>query len=180
VAGIWQSLGAGVVEGDAMGRLVLQTDPGLIRILAGRFGDDIVDREGRVNRSLLSKRAFATDAGRKDLTCLTFPPLYQLARREMARLSPTHSVVVFDAALIFEWGVEKDFDRLVVVTAPRELILKRAAERLGKTVEEIADRLDGQIDADRKASLADHLIVNDGDLAGLEEQARQVWNLMRG
>jgi dephospho-CoA kinase len=168
-------MGAGVVEGDQMGRQALETDAQLCASLVQRFGRNIIDFEGNLIRKELARRAFADNDAQKDLTRLTFPALYHLAKEQLEALSAFRDVVVFDAALIYEWRIERDFQKIVVVTAPRETLIRRAVERLNVTETEAIERLLFQIPPEEKIRRADYVIVNDGDLEALRTKSLRVW-----
>ena len=179
VASVWASLGAGIVEGDVMGRRALETDADMRRSLAERFGAGILNAEGLIDRSALAEAAFATAEGRAELTRLTFPTLYRLAQAEMGRLEQDGAqVVVFDAALIFEWGVERDFDRIVVVTAPKKLLIDRATQRLNISRGEAENRLRAQLSPAEKVRRADYVIFNNTNIEELTGRAKEVWGVV--
>jgi len=178
VASVWAELGAGIVEGDEMGRQALLVDAELRGNLAERFGREILDENGHVIRYKLAGAAFNSPGGVADLTRLTFPTLNRLAREYFRRLSLDHRVVVYDAALIFEWGIEGDFDRIVVVTAPRDKLILRTMTRLGISRQQAENRLKGQIGIDEKVKKADIVIVNDGSIDELKVKAADVWKII--
>jgi len=178
VAACWKELGAGLVEGDAMGRLALETDDHLRRALVSRFGNDVISSTGEIIRANLANVAFQSADNQRDLTRITFPALYTLARREMTGLKASHGVVVFDAALIYEWDIAGDFDKIVVVTAPRSILVRNSAGRLRITHEEAEERLDRQLPVVEKTSRADIVISNDGSLEELAAKAVDVWKLL--
>lgn|GEM_PF-314559 len=175
VGRIWEDLGAGLVIGDIMGVWALLLDENVRHRLVERFGGQILKSDGSLDRAALAKVAFAALEGQRDLTAITFPTLYRLAKDEMATLSLICDTVVFDAALIYEWGVEKDFDLIVVVTAPRDMLIERVLERGGLSYSEIIARLDSQIPAEFKVARADRVIFNDGSLEDLTSQAEAMW-----
>lgn len=158
-----------------MGHQALTTDAQLVHQLADRFGQDILDSNGLIIRSKLAKVAFKTENGVHDLTKMTFPTLYRLACESMDELSLTHPVIVFDAAMIFEWGIEKDFDMIVAVIAPKDWLIKRAASKINIDEEQAEARLSSQISPAEKARRADRLIVNDGHIDLLKRRAEEFW-----
>ncbi|MCF7811134.1 dephospho-CoA kinase [bacterium] len=174
-ASVWERLGAGVVSGDEMGRLALLSDAELRLKLSKRFGNDILDSSGSIITGKLAEAAFATPESASDLTKITFPTLNRLAHQRFTELSETHSIVVYDAALIFEWGIEQDFDKIVVVTAPIEDLINRASKRLHISREQAKGRLHGQISNVEKVKRADIVIMNDGSIEELKVKAHKVW-----
>lgn len=161
-----------------MGRLALETDDYLRRALVSRFGNDIMSSTGEIIRANLAKIAFQNADNQRDLTRLTFSALYALARREIVDLMTSHRIVVFDAALIYEWDIAGDFDRIVVVTAPRNALIEYSAGRLRITQEEAAERLNRQLPIDEKTGRADVVIINDGSLEDLKVKAIDAWKLL--
>lgn len=159
-----------------MGRWALERDAELRQALEKRFGGEILEASGQIDRRALAQVAFASDEAQRDLTTLTFPTLYRLAREEMQRLAQTCDIVVFDAALIYEWGIERDFDRIVVVTAPPRKLITRAAARMRVSLAEAEARLKRQMPPEEKARRADFVIVNDGSEESFEEAAKEVWD----
>jgi dephospho-CoA kinase len=175
VAGVWELLGAAIVSGDDMGRLALSSDAELRLKLSNRFGADILDDTGSVIPARLAEAAFATLESTSDLTKITFPILNKLAQEKFKELSNTHSIIVYDAALIFEWGIERDFDKIVVVIAPLKDLVNRASKRLRISKNQAENRLHGQISIDEKIRRADIVINNDGTIEELRTKADTVW-----
>jgi len=154
-----------------MGRLALETDPDLVLKLAERFGRDILDENGSIIRRQLANAAFSSREGTKDLTDLTFPSLYRIANEHFEKLRDSHDIIIFDAALIFEWGIERDFNLIVVVTAQRDLLLERVMDRLKIEKKEAFERLSGQLPSRIKEQRADRVIYNNGSLEMLKKNA---------
>jgi len=176
VADVWKSLGAAIVEGDQMGRLALKNQS-VIDDLTSRFGKDVIDfDDGTINRSELGRIAFSSTTGRKDLLSITFPELYRIAKQHFSSAVMQGKTVVFDAALIYEWGVEADFDSIVVVNALMDTAIQRSATKLNTSKEEIRNRLSAQISAEEKMRRADHVIDNDGNLDELVDKATLMWS----
>lgn len=165
-----------MVEGDQMGRLTL-LNQAVIDDLTLRFGDEIISNEdGSIIRAVLGRVAFSSASGRKDLMSITFPELYKIANQHFNSEANKGKIVVFDAALIYEWGVEADFDCTVVVNAPMDIIVHRASKKLNTTTEEIRNRISAQIPAEEKMRRADRLIDNDGGLEDLIQKAKIMWS----
>jgi len=84
-------------------------------------------------------------------------------------------VVVFDASLIYEWGSEARFDRVVVVDADEEIRVSRALARGGLQEAEIRERMARQMDPLEKKARADYVVDNNGNLGDLAVQANRLW-----
>lgn len=174
VASVWKEQGAVIVEGDVLGKLALQA-PEIRRRLVRRFGKKIIDESGNIITYELANSAFKEASSQRDLTAITFPYIYRLATIEFERLKETYSAVVFDAAMIFEWGIENDFDCIITVVAPRERLIGNAVARMGISSEQVEKRLLLQLDQEEKAQRANYVLGNDGTLDDLKIRALELW-----
>ncbi|WP_263382487.1 dephospho-CoA kinase [Granulicella arctica] len=179
--------GAVVLQSDAIGRELMQPGQAVYRAIVERFGSAFVMADGRLDRPALARAAFA-EGGVEALNAIVHPAV--IARQEeLMRGLAANSVVVIESALLFETkyggpsGWRERFDRLVLVTAPDSLKVVRFVERAGASAEtkqafeaEAQRRLALQITDEVKAPQCDFVLRNDGDLAALEAQVRQVWS----
>jgi dephospho-CoA kinase len=171
VARIFESLGADVVSGDELGRIALESDQDLKQTIRQRFGESVFDEYGLVNRKELGRRVFQKREDAEWLTKATFHAIFRLWNEAVVKSDKR--VIVFDAALIFEWGIERNFDMLAVVSAPSDKIIERS-ERF--STEELQQRLAAQIPPDVKRSQASVVIENSASLSELEARVKQIWN----
>lgn len=177
VCRVFQAAGARVIDADAVGHETL-AEPDVARRLADAFGADILDAEGRVIRRRLGQRSFASEAARKRLTDVVWPRIAAQIRERIARIRAAEPgrTVVLDAPLLIEWDDPKAFcDRLVVVTAPEAVRVRRTAARLGIAEAEVRARMAFQLPDHEKAAHADYVIENTATLPELQAQARCLW-----
>jgi len=80
--------------------------------------------------------------------------------------------------MIVEWGMEKEFDLLVVVMAPKNLVRERLMHAGRLTEEEAAARQEQQVAPAAKAAIADRVINNNGTLSELRRQLERFWQEM--
>jgi dephospho-CoA kinase len=175
VAQILASKGAAVISGDELGRRVLRRFPELKEALHRRYGNSIFTTSGVLKRRALGRIVFSRKREVTWLNRLMFPGIYQLLQQDIERLSRRHSVVVVDAAMIFEWGIEKDFDTLWVVTAPKGLSERHMAPTGRLSAEEIRERLEFQIPPHEKARRANLVICNNAGKGLLKETVHRIW-----
>jgi len=170
LAGWLRASGHPVVDADQLGRMLVEEDPKLRKALSREFGLDLWNGT-RLDRAALGRRAFASVEATARLNALVFPYLWRAIRQELERARGP--LVVLDAALVFEWGVQDQFAEIWVVHAPDSLRLERAARRLGLPVQELAARLERQWPQERKIRLATCALDNGGPPARLWEQAQE-------
>lgn len=166
------TLGAHVVDADAVGHAVLLQD-GIRRQLAEAFGETIL-RDGQVDRRAVASRVFGDSpahvAARKTLESIVHPVMraeFEAAFRE-ARQAPEVHLVVFDAAILLESGWRDAVDIVAFVDVPWAERLRRVALSRDWTEEDLRRREASQWPLDRKRAAADVVIDNSGsvDTAG--------------
>ena len=145
--------------------------------IAARFGSDVLDTTGAVDRQKLGKIVFADASARRDLEAIVHPAVYRaiaagLRAFELLESSP---LAVVDIPLLFETGHARDFDRVIATTCSRDAQLSRLRKR-GLSEAEANQRLAAQMSADDKASRADDVIRTDGTI---DETNAQVDRLLK-
>jgi dephospho-CoA kinase len=83
--------------------------------------------------------------------------------------------VILDAALIVEWGLHRELDAVILVTAPETLRRARLMEREGLSVEEAERRIRLQMLEDDKRPFATYEIKNEGTIEELRRAADAIW-----
>jgi dephospho-CoA kinase len=105
--------------------------------------------------------------------------LIQLREQILATLKVMNGVVV-DAALIVEWGIQSEFNHLVMVTSPEPRRLARLMERDGLSRDEAEARIRSQMPEEEKRKHAEFVIENDGDEDALRAKVDEVWEKIGG
>jgi dephospho-CoA kinase len=176
VARVWESLGAPVVDADVLARqAVAPGSPGLAKVRR-EWGDAVLTPEGALDRAALREIVFRDPDARRRLEAIVHPRVAELRDEAYARLEAEGApVVVADIPLLFEVGMEDDFDTLVLVDAPEPVRMRRLVEHRGIDPQEARRLVEAQMPAERKRARADWVIDNTGTLAALEEAAREAW-----
>ena len=174
VAALLKEHGAQIVSGDELGKLALEQSPPALAAVRSRFGPGVFTSDGKLLRRELGKRVFSSKEAARWLTELTFPRIHELWQ-EAVRCS-TSDALVLDASLILEWGIEDEFDLLVVVEAAEDIARQRMAASGRLTMEEAVERRNVQVEAKRKAESADAIIKNNGSLDELRSQVNEFWS----
>jgi dephospho-CoA kinase len=172
VAGLLARAGAQVIDADGLAHGLMEPGGATHGPIVERFGRDLLDREGRIDRERLGRLVFADRKAREALNAIVHPLVRQEIERRIG-LSPG-PIVVVDAALLVETGSYRDFDRLIVVRCSPETQRRRLRERDGLTEAEARARLDAQADVDRKVAVADYVIDTDGTLEQTRQQTERV------
>jgi dephospho-CoA kinase len=202
VAELLRTLGAQVIEADALGRELMEPGHQVYGDIVRQFGPEVVNADGRLNRARLAGLAFS-EGRLQDLNAIVHPAVIEAQQRWMEEVFARDpaAVAVVESALIFEvvrdarergekesvladW--RRRIDRVVVVTAPNELKVARYAARVAAsgTSREVAEadarmRLAHQVPDQEKAAGADYVLENSGDLAALRTQTEALWKRLK-
>lgn len=148
--------------------------------IAERFGVDVLDSSGGVERHKLGAIVFADSAARRALEEIVHPAVYRaiaagLRAFELLERSP---LTVVDIPLLYETGHSSDFDRVIATVCPRGVQIARLKER-GLSDTEAEQRLAAQMSADEKALRADYIIQTDGTIESTNAQVAQILEILK-
>jgi dephospho-CoA kinase len=176
VAGVWRRLGARVIDADELARRAVEPGtPGLERVVR-EFGPGVLDERGRLDRAALRRIVFRDPEARRRLEAIVHPEVRRLRAEEEARARVDgERILVHDIPLLFEVGMEKEFDVVVLVEARPELRLERLVRERGLSEEEARRMIEAQMPSEAKRAKADLVIENDGTREELEAKAKEAW-----
>jgi dephospho-CoA kinase len=177
-ARILEEFGASVVDADLIGKQVVGQSPALLRKLVKRFGKEILTPTGRLNRKTLAKRAFASTESTRALNAIIHPYLLKELHCQVKYHLKQGRVVVIDAALLLDWGLDRQVDKTIVITAPLKLRIKRMALR-GLSSEDISARQKAQPSLAIFRSRADYIVSNSGNVKELRGRLAALWQKLR-
>jgi dephospho-CoA kinase len=173
VANELRRYGAKIIDADLLGWSVLNRDTPEAKKLVQAFGREILTKTGKIDRKALGRRAFSNKAGLAKLNKITHPALVQKVMREVNRHKK--GLVVLDAALLFFWGVDKEMDVSILVTASERVKVKRMVDS-GMDPDAVKDRLKLQQPDSKVWRRADFVLENSGSMAELRRKSRALWN----
>lgn len=174
VANILREMGFSVVDADKEAHEVLK-HPKVIEFLRKKLPEALKD--GEVDRKVLGDKVFLDEEFKEEFERLIRPLVIERLREVIQKIPD--NVVVVDAALIYEYGVQDAFDIIVVVWAPEEELVKRLVER-GIPKEKVKAILKHQIPQEEKLKYADFIIRNYGSIEDVRKQVFKVFrSIMR-
>lgn len=180
VARVWQRLGAPVIDADVLARRAVAPGSAAVRRIAEEFGSGVLDEAGGLDRAAMRRIVFRDPAARAKLESIVHPEVGRLRAEEEARLEAEgESIVVHDIPLLFEAGLDREFDAIVLVDAPEQVRLERLVRDRGLAEDEARRMIDAQMPASEKRRRADYVIENEGTLEALEREAEAVWRELR-
>lgn len=156
-----------VLSADEIARELQERDAKLRRKVARLLGQRAYASNGRMNRAFVASRIFGSAGLRKKLERIVHPAVRRELKKRMKKLFASgRRVVIVEAALIFESGLDQILDLIVVVEARRDLRLARLRKR-DRNDATVRGRMAAQWSPREKAARADILIRNDDGLSTL-------------
>lgn len=173
VASELKRYGAKIIDADEMGWSMLAKGTDEYHKLVKAFGRGILTKAGNIDRRSLGKLAFASKASLAKLNAIVHPALLEKVRAEIDR--NRKGLVVVDAALLFAWGLDREVDVAILVTAADRLKIKRLVDA-GMKEEDVVARLKLQPPDSKIWRRADFVLENKGSFAELRRKCRALWN----
>lgn len=166
-------LGYAVLDADEIARSVLGPGSGGEAEVFRLFGDGLRGPDGSLDRRALGRLVFSDSQRLAALESVVHPRV----RSEVARLkehwrAAGSPALFYDVPLLFEKGMESQFDHVVVVSSPPEICARRLQSRSGLTLEEIEERRSRQLPLAEKEARASVVIRNAGSLDDLHDETR--------
>ncbi len=180
VAGYLAELGCQLLDLDAIGHQCLLSGEPTQREVVAVFGEAILLADGNVDRRALGRLVFGDAEARRRLEAILHPAIREREQQRVDEIAASSGsgIVVTEAALLYETGAHQRYHRMVVVTAPDEVRLRRLQDKgLGRI--EAQQRMASQMDQQRKAELADYVLDNGGGLEEIQEATRRLGGLLR-
>jgi dephospho-CoA kinase len=182
--------GAHLIQSDAISHWLMEPGRPVYEEVVRRFGREILNPDGTVNRPRLAEVAFGTPGGApprvKELNAIVHPAVIAHENEwmeEIGRRDPK-AIAIVEAALILEASATGRFDRVVVVTCHPEQRVVRYARRLDISEDaardEVTRRMAAQIADEEKIKAADFVIDNSGSIEATEQQVGRVFSTLRG
>ncbi len=176
VADLLVARGARLVDADRIARDVVAPGGPAYQPLIDRFGLEIVDPDGAIDRPALAALVFGHPEALADLNAITHPAIgiEMIARRD--RFADTDDIVVMDIPLLRAIHRETlDLATVIVVDTPTEMAFERLVTHRGMGPDDARARIDAQPDRQSRLEGADLVVDNSGDRDHTEAEVDRVW-----
>ena len=173
VAAMFESLGAHIIYADELAREAIAPGTSGFDAVVARFGSELVQEDGRIDRKLLAALVFGQPENMADLEAIIHPRVAAALSALREAIDP-NKVVIYEIPLLVELDMANRFDKVVVVLAPAVDRIVRLKAR-GLDDEDILERMGQQASDEERRTVADFIIDNAGNREFLEKQVEQVW-----
>ena len=176
VAQLLSERGATIIDADVLARRAVEHGTQAYRSIVERWGTSILAADGMIDRGALRRIVFSEPQQLEQLNTIVHPEVERMRADLVAQARARGDrLVVCDIPLLFERKMTDDFDRIVLVDAPRPVRLERLVRERGLRETEAMEMIVAQMPADLKRARADMVIDNEGTLTQLDRRVTEVW-----
>lgn len=177
----FESLGIPTVDADMLARDAVAPGTAGLAAVVRRFGGEVCDADGTLNRRKVGGIVFHDPEARRDLEEIVHPYVREMTERWFASLDPERvPFAVADIPLLFEGQREGDFDTVIVTACEPAAQLRRLMERDLLTEAEARQRIAAQWPLEKKIANADYVIRTDGTFDQTNRQVDAVVSQLQG
>jgi dephospho-CoA kinase len=163
-----KALGLDVISADDAAKQAVVPGSAALQEIAGIFGKKILLPDGSLNRKMLRQIITEDDAARKNLESILHHEISKLILEKVAQLERKgRPIVVIEVPLLFELGLQGQYDRVVVVSASRESRIERLMARDNISREDAEKLIKLQMPDRKKLEGADYVVRNEWSKADL-------------
>ena len=179
VAQLLSERGATIIDADILARRAVETGTPAYRKIVERWGTSVLSPDGVIDRGALRRRVFGDAVELEALNDIVHPEVGRLRTQLVAEARRRGDrIVVCDIPLLFEKNLAEDFDRIILVDAPRPVRLERLVQDRGLRETEAMEMIAAQMPAELKRARADFVIDNTGSFGALERRVLDVWSAL--
>jgi dephospho-CoA kinase len=174
VSAMLAARGAEIIDADAITREVQQPGSAVVKAIAARFGDEVLDVGQGLVRATLAEIVFSDRQALDDLNAIVHPAVGAEINRRVKQLALTDKLVVLDIPLLTE-KPRPGMQGKVVVDVPVEVQLDRLVRYRSFTEADASARIARQATRDDRLLDADFVVDNSGGVADLDPQIDELW-----
>ena len=167
--------GAAIVDADQIARDLQSPGSPVLNQMAERFGAQIVNEDGSLDRAGVAAIVFSDKAALDDLNGIVHPAMQAEIQRQIDLNAGTDRVVVLDFPLLGE-NPRKGLAATIVVDTPYELAVERVVEYRGMDEDDAQNRINSQISREERLARATYVVDNSGTFDSLAAQVDELWS----
>lgn len=178
VTALLKEKGAVIIDADKIAREIMSKgEPAWFEVL-NYFGDEILnDDRSDIDRKKLASIVFSDKAKLEALNNITHPKIIEEIKKQVEEYKKAgKKIIVIDAALLIEAGLDKIVDEVWVIAANEDVQLQRLmAREKDITKDEAVKRIKSQMPLAEKLKFADRVIDNNSRIEETKNQVDKIW-----
>ncbi|MCW7080540.1 MAG: dephospho-CoA kinase [Candidatus Methanospirare jalkutatii] len=179
---MFMRLGAFGIDCDVLSREALRPCTSAWWSVVKAFGKDILRRDLEIKREKLREIVFSDEEKRRTLERIVHPEVRRMLKERLNAIKTLTAgergvLVVVDVPLLFELGMQSEFERVIVVYASEAVRLRRLLQR-GFSREIAMKIMRAQMPLEEKAKQADFVIYNEDSKEETEKEVRKIFETL--
>jgi dephospho-CoA kinase len=174
----FERLGVPTIDADVLARAAVAPGTTGLSAVTERFGVDVLDSTGALDRKRLASIVFQDPRARQDLESIIHPAVRLQIDAWFAALAPVHRFAIADIPLLYETGRDRNFDAVIVTWCEPATQIRRVMTRDGVTEAEALQRIAAQMPGEDKIRRATYVIKTDGTFDDTRAQVLAVYELL--
>jgi len=167
------SLGVHLVDADQAARWVVEPGRPALQRIVDRFGEQILQESGQLDRAALRTQIFQTPAERQWLEQLLHPLIREEIRTALDEAQSPYAILM--APLLVESAALRQMtQRILVVDVPEQLQIQRTLQRDQVPEAQVRAILNAQATREERLRHAHEVLLNDRDLAWLQREVERL------
>jgi len=168
----FKELGIPVIDADLIARELTQPGQPVLSRLTRAFGEEILTKQGELDRAYLRQRIFTDPEQRHRLEAILHPLIKQTITERLSHINSPYIIIAVPLLIESQWM--DMVDRVLVIDSPVELQIQRSTQRDASNATQIRAIIHNQTDRQTRRASADDIILNDTDLTKLHQQVEQL------
>ena len=173
-----REMGYTVLDTDSIARRLMETDKSVKEQVSEVFGLLVYNTDGTLNRPYLARTVFTHPDLLERLNAIVHPAVFDYIKNLFPGPSPkerggTSPVTFVESAILFESGLNELCDKVITISAPEQVRLRRAMLRDLASEEKIRARMNSQWSDEQREQRSDLVIIN-GENAKISDLCLQI------
>ncbi|MCL2390957.1 MAG: dephospho-CoA kinase [Endomicrobia bacterium] len=173
----FKELGAYTIDADAISRELTKKGKPALKELVKYFGKNILRAHGALDRRKLAEIIFTDKEAKLKVEKILHAYIISRINEIISEKIKKYDIVI-NAPLLFEVGLDRICDIIIVIWAPYNIQARRLAKRDGLNKEQVEKRISSQMPIEEKVKMADYTIDNTGSRKALAKRVRDLYALL--
>ncbi len=161
VSNMFVELGVEVIDADIVARQVVAPNSEALAIIVEHFGQNILQKNGKLNRSALRSKIFSNDKEKQWLNALLHPLIRQNILNDLLLASGDYCIL--SAPLLLENNLQALVNRILVIDVSVATQISRTCQRDSSNQQEVNAIINSQISREKRLTFADNIINNESN-----------------
>ena len=161
IANLFSEHNITIVDADIVARNVVTIGSPALTQISKHFGNDFIQADGQLNRTLLRKQIFSNDDDKTWLNNLLHPLIKEQLIEQMKAATSEYCLLV--APLLIENGLIPLVNRVLVIDVSETTQISRTTQRDNNSVAQVKAIIASQASREVKQDHADDLLNNDSN-----------------